>query len=740
MVARGMCLSTASIFMSIGTRLILVPAVLLFAATGLSADKYEQQVENRRSVMRSDIGARGHPTLTKVDALRVQEPDLPEPGEPGGAGFQPGGEPAAPGAPAGGFGAGAAGAGEAGAPAAGAGGPGAPAAGGGEPGAPATAAAEPAAAEPGVAGEGAAAEGEAEGGAEGNETEAGESEEGGKEEAGHLGIMLLGFITFMITLFYGVNYKDADVRFSVWCTLQDSISLLCGVLIFHAFKDCMVVQFGETDDSEQHNPPDIKSLIIAFVRMLVAFWMSQFTLLRYRKDERKLMAWGIVLGNVVAFTAIDSLGMIQQISPFADTPANAFLGVIIASVMMFSMSISGHIVRQYWMTWETGTITDEEKKWDHQCEHTEDHFSGIAVGMLLSIVIRYSITGEMPPIWGAPRYKTESECTKLFGVSLALSLPIFFISLATHAMAKGTSGNKGLKWIVRCMKVFQTTMAMTMGWSLMYACRWQWWTARHGVGEVMTARLMLALIFSYVGFIFIVVVDRIGDKVKVGKEGFAVVNEAFSLGIGMSWEGAFSQSVDEFAEEYGGEGGHARAWTEVLLAVFLIILILPAWVWYILPKVLAGPEITDDNKDAANDVLDVLGLDAADECEQLPDPGEQPPGAAGAGAGEGGGLGDDAAKTTAEQAPLGETAGAASAEAYGEDAGAWDAQDQAWADGGQGDQGWDDGGWGNNGGGWGAGGGRTSTTWGAGGKGRGADGKGGRGAKGALEEDGSAAF
>jgi len=233
-----------------------------------------------------------------------------------------------------------------------------------------------------------------------------------------MGIMLLGMVTFVMSLFYAVHFPDSDVQHATWLTLSEAISLFCAVLAFTAFKDLMVLQFGETG-GHHAGDPDIKSMILSFLRLLIAFWGVQFLLMKYRRTDLPLKAWGSIGGNVVAFAAIDSLGMIQQFSPFKDNPANAFAGFVIGGFMIMCMCLSAHIVRNYVMTYEDGIIKEHEMKWNDQCKHVENQFAAICLGLLLSIVVRFAISGSLPAIWGSPKNKSQDQVNTLFGVSLA---------------------------------------------------------------------------------------------------------------------------------------------------------------------------------------------------------------------------------------------------------------------------------------------------------------------------------
>jgi hypothetical protein len=76
-----------------------------------------------------------------------------------------------------------------------------------------------------------------------------------------IGGMLLGCVAFIMTMFYGVNWPDPDIRHATWKTMSHTSSIFCAVLIFHAFKDVLECELGETADEE--DGPKVHMLAIS---------------------------------------------------------------------------------------------------------------------------------------------------------------------------------------------------------------------------------------------------------------------------------------------------------------------------------------------------------------------------------------------------------------------------------------------------------------------------------------------
>jgi len=417
-----------------------------------------------------------------------------------------------------------------------------------------------------------------------------------KEEAAvstSIGIMLLGMVAFTMSLFYMTQFPDPDVQYATWLTLSETMSLLCSVLLFASFKNIMVLQFGEVGG--QHNSmPDLKSMIISLLRCLLCFWGVQF-LLRKRRNNVSLKAWSSIGGNIIAFAAIDCFGMIQQVPPFRDNPANAFLGMVIAAAMISAMCISAHIVRHYYATLEDGIVKEDDMNWEEACRQVENRFASICIGLLLSIVIRQSITGSLPAIWGSPLNKTQEQVNILFGVSLAFAVPVFVMSMAVSSLEGHRAALPG---ILRAAHVTQLLLSMSMGWSLVFSGQWEFWSSTHGkgvgLGDKMSSRMIDALLFSYMSFGFIISLDFLADKLKIARTGFDAVSASFVLGLGLSWQGAFTEATASLSNRY--EDKHTRAYMDALMTLCLCAIVLPAWVLYMLPRAMAGPQPLDSDK------------------------------------------------------------------------------------------------------------------------------------------------
>lgn len=243
-------------------------------------------------------------------------------------------------------------------------------------------------------------------------------------------------------------------------------------------------------------------------------------------------------------------------------------------------------------------MKEHELRWHEECKTTENHAIGICLGLLCSSIVRFAISGSLPPVDGSPRNKTDEQIWQLLGVSLGLGLPV----MAMTAMCNALEKHKGkLPGFVRAVHAAQELLTQSMGWCLLFCGQWGFWSATHGegvgLGDKMSARMVCALVTSYVGFVLIYLLDWIADRMKSARAGFDAVIRALILGIAISWKAAFKKAVQGISHEF--DDATTRTYVDVGLCLFICSVVVPAWVMYMLPKELAGPVPLEKKKPPA---------------------------------------------------------------------------------------------------------------------------------------------
>jgi hypothetical protein len=325
--------------------------------------------------------------------------------------------------------------------------------------------------------------------------------------------------------------------------MSEVVAAFCAVLLFSALKDLMEFEAGEDETSgySDDHTPKMKSVVMAFLRLAIIATLVQCFLVRYRHNEIPMHAWGLIGGIMTAFAGIDAFGMVQQLKPFRNSPLEAFGAWGIAAISWGLLCLLSNCIRKCFMkTAERGQIDHHDLHWHHSCKHCEDEGVGICLGLLMSSIIRFSITGSLPPIDGAPKYKSEKEISEFLGACLFMFIPVFASAGVVGAVEKY---RKDRPYLCRAVGVVSEIIAMTWGWCFVFLARWIFWSSDYvkgvGLGNKMAARVTCALLGSVFGGLIIYMADFMADRLGTSRAAFDSNIDAVVRGIARGWEGAF---------------------------------------------------------------------------------------------------------------------------------------------------------------------------------------------------------
>merc|ERR1719238_1372839 len=98
----------------------------------------------------------------------------------------------------------------------------------------------------------------------------------------------------------------------------------------------------------------------------------------------------------------------------------------------------------------------------------------------------------------------------------------------------------------------------------------------------MTARMLMALVFSGVVFLAIFAVNFLAKSIGISESANNAVLQVLGLLMGLSWEAAFGEAVEGIGHRF--EIDVTRLEVQICITVLLCLMVLPAWAWYILPQ------------------------------------------------------------------------------------------------------------------------------------------------------------
>eukprot|EP00927_Polykrikos_kofoidii_P067466 TRINITY_DN6295_c0_g1_i1.p1 TRINITY_DN6295_c0_g1~~TRINITY_DN6295_c0_g1_i1.p1 ORF type:complete len:698 (+),score=96.03 TRINITY_DN6295_c0_g1_i1:2-2095(+) len=385
-------------------------------------------------------------------------------------------------------------------------------------------------------------------------------------------VVLLGTVGWVMSLFYFVNWPDVDIRRATWDVLSSMICIFCAVLLFSVTKDTMVAFAGE-HVGDHHSPPDAKSIVLSMLRFGLCFAMLQALFLRYKHNSWKLKYTTSLGSHVVGFAAIDLFGSILQAPAFSKSLATCCVATGVLTLMMVIIYFPMHAVR---------VRMGERQQFIEQCGEAEIESFGLCLGLLVSMLIRFSISGYLPPVHGSPKGKSFLEDAQLFGVSMFLGVALVLVSINRSRLPPASSLT-----LTKSMHALQETISMATGWCMLFTGYWVFYstTADAGIGSggQMEMKVFMMLVFSAICFISMLGIDAIADRVDVHFEkGLRALLNSFALLVGLSWEATFAGAVVSIGSTF--EDARTRAMVNVAITVGLCLVVLPAWGLYILPN------------------------------------------------------------------------------------------------------------------------------------------------------------
>jgi hypothetical protein len=143
----------------------------------------------------------------------------------------------------------------------------------------------------------------------------------------------------------------------------------------------------------------------------------------------------------------------------------------------------------------------------------------------------------------------------------------------------------------RYVEFVRLSLLMSMAWNLLYCAEWNLvlMFGEHVLDRKELKHVILALVISYFTMVIIFGLDVLANKLRspIMLQAGRLLGKSFGLAVAFSWEITFDVSVDTIAdsEEIDVSGTAMK----IVMAIFLIALVAPAWMKYILPNAMEEP-------------------------------------------------------------------------------------------------------------------------------------------------------
>jgi len=384
-----------------------------------------------------------------------------------------------------------------------------------------------------------------------------------------ISVMLVGGVTMVMVLYEFTNCKNTLFRQMTWKVLNATISIFGSILVFQSFEAILIRHFysllGEPEHG-YHGAGGCKSVGPILGRLFVSltfFFALQIALGLIcgafddkpgsddEKEEtqeelqegeestlsratRKAVTLGGLLGHITGFAFISTVLHVQDYV-YNMYSTNVWLLMLIPFICWYFMVVLCRATEYFR---DKYTMLDDhqtrfEKLWEEAAEETEDDAMALMVSFCLVQVWRYGISGVWPGAEGHADAKVLAHLQHLRWKSFQLVLPAFimllFDAFASHILkiwlekqlqkGAGKLGASSLHPHLNAMlkreaHQFKLISAMTLSWAMLFASYWLISRTLAQQKEVMMKKMVLCCWVTSIGFVIIVLLVFVGQKLQ----------------------------------------------------------------------------------------------------------------------------------------------------------------------------------------------------------------------------------
>mmetsp|Transcript_43220 Transcript_43220/g.78645 ORF Transcript_43220/g.78645 Transcript_43220/m.78645 type:complete len:557 (-) Transcript_43220:60-1730(-) len=388
---------------------------------------------------------------------------------------------------------------------------------------------------------------------------------------------VVGMVVVIIVFFYLAHCPEKDIRLAMWSVVGSTLTCFCAMLLFNAMKESTMGLFSEPEDFLENDAtfmePTLQVLGHHLLRagLLLGFLYFSLSALSHLPRTKEVFAG--IGAHIVGFSLTEAFGSLQLEHPFNMNPMMSFLVVIIAGSVIMSIVAVGTTLRSCW-------FKQYDEEMEAAFEEAENHYTGLTLGLLVCQTIKFMIVGHLAPVHGAPKHKTPLEVGLLVGAALLMALMVTTVSYVNAYVENSTTLPLG-----RATNIAQRVACMTLGWNLLFAGEWAFWSMTGGRGvaddDDMIAGILLLLAFGVFGFIMIFIVDFLASTKIIQKHAMQALIDGVALAIGLTWEVSVDTAVLCL---HGVIANGGIRFVDAATDAMLFLLIMPAHVLYISPR------------------------------------------------------------------------------------------------------------------------------------------------------------
>lgn len=443
-------------------------------------------------------------------------------------------------------------------------------------------------------------------------------------------VTLFMFLAVDMVLLYIVNYRDPNIRHFAWGMLGTTISIFCAVLLNQAARSFFLDQllpapfprgFGLHVGHREQSIVGALFFAFCFSMLSICGW-------NLRHDRKYLFAVKGIGGHIAGFAFIAAGGHWQGL--FEDNLRHVSLVTLLLFVLAALVRVcSAKLRARHQQSCKSRkSFFKSDEFWVDGAAEGEDEAFALAIGFLIAQMILFSVTGKLQPMHGVTKDHTLCEVRHLMlwvGVCLpALIVASYFRSRLEERKDLAMHGFTA----ERAVSFAQHLSAFTGGWLLLKAFEWMMSIYVKNMALGMIINAFVVTMISVIAIYFLDMwADNLDDPanhqntpiaddsdsiVPPGSPDFEVGNfmsavggealdksnharalrtvmDAFSFLTGLSWEKAFAVANDTLVVGVPVLHRHTVL-AKIGISAFLVLLVLPAWLWYVVPKAMKPVE------------------------------------------------------------------------------------------------------------------------------------------------------
>jgi hypothetical protein len=339
----------------------------------------------------------------------------------------------------------------------------------------------------------------------------------------------------------------------------------------------------------------------------------------HQENHLKLESAATLSAHMAAFSLIRCCTMLMHFDFFQSSVYMCMVPVLFNTFVLVMFFRLSDIIRSGPPFYTPGGDNEGYDHWDEGAEEAENDVAKISLSFSAVVVLRFGITGQMANLEGLliPLHEHDQTAKSMLWTSafifVCVTIAIIlvkaqvdmrrasYVSVAVSAEPEHQEGLDSFKvYLKRWIYISTNTSATVFSWCTMFATKWTLHSFllqydKNSNPNSTLQRVVLSLIISFGSFIMVFFLDHLADMEWTAATADVCIKciiNAIAILVGFSWEQAFDAGVEVIAELSAKEGPWYPACLKLVLAIFVAIIMVPAWRKHLLKKTLEVNEAT----------------------------------------------------------------------------------------------------------------------------------------------------